>query len=297
MTICRSQEPPHVPNRRTSVIRVTAVVLAALAAGGAWAQASSADVAVGEALARLRTSGDLWVQLSGTDSMDSTVSPVVTDLSWSRRFLPTGQLNVRLDVRSFRNGALAAQTVGDGKTVWRLDVAPNTFAAQLYGTEAGGVPPTYLSTLLQTFTSVSDGPDASLARLVRETYGGSSARFTQWMPACLTPRLLNAGTVNDPNVPGRKFVAGPTVEYAIYSARLPASDRVLAFELGRDAAPQAPNYRLTKVFYSERGPVGNRTRLLEWTVSLSPGTLPGYATFAFTIPPGARPVPIRRPGG
>ena len=279
------------------MIRLSTVVIAALVAGAAWAQPSAADVAVGEALTRLRTTGDLWAQLSGTESLGTTVTPVVTDLMWSRKFLPSGLLSARLDARSFRNGRLAAQTVGDGKTVWRHSVPDNTYSALIYGSEDGSVPPTYLSTLLQTLTSYADGPDGYLSRLLRETYGGSMARFTQWMPASLTPRLLETGAVNDPNVPGRTFVATATTSYAIYAARLPASDRVLAFELERDAVPMAPNYRLQRIYYSERGPVGTRTRLLEWTTSVTAGWLPAYANFTFAIPAGARAVPIRRSGG
>lgn len=255
------------------------------------AQASAPDLAVQQAFASLRTTWNLWLRLDGSETVGSRSTPLTTDLFWSRAANPNGQVVSRLEARTYRNGTLHQRLVGDGVVFWRYDAKANTYGAKPYGNYDGSMPPSYLSDLLQTFTSVADGPDAYLARLLREACGGTGA--TRWMPADLTPFLHTSGSLQDPLVPWRTFDATPKREFAIYNAALPGSDRLLAFELERDADPNPPNYRLAAVAFAERSAVGTRARLVEWRIEVRPNAIPPSADFTFTIPNGAKPIVFR----
>ncbi|MCB8933605.1 MAG: hypothetical protein M9921_06480 [Fimbriimonadaceae bacterium] len=273
--------------------RLLGLLLATTLPAWAAAQPFTPDAAVQQAFAALRPTWNLWLRLDGSDTVGSKVTALATDVYWSRTTNASGQIVTRLEARSYRNGSLATRLVGDGVVFWRYDAAANTYGAKPYGNYDGSMPPSYLSDLLQTFTSVANGTDGYLARLLREACGGATATFTRWMPADLAPLLHTSGSLQDPIVPWRTFDATPKLEFAIYRAALPGSDRVLAFELQRDPDPNPPNYRLGAISYAERGLVGNRAHVVEWRIEARPNAIPPTADFTFTIPAGAKPVVFR----
>lgn len=231
--------------------------------------------------------------MDGSESVGSRITPLATDVFWQRSTNSNGQIITRLESLTYRNGVLVTRLVGDGAVFWRYDAMANTYGVKPYGNYDGSLPPSYLSDLLQTTTSVAQGPDAYWVRLLREVYGGTMASFTRWMPADLAPVQHTSGTLQDPLVPWRTYTASPTLEFAIFDAALPGSDRFLSFELIREADPNPPNYKLGAVSYAERGMVGNRARLVEWRIQVRPNAIPASADFTFTIPAGAKPVVFR----
>lgn len=249
---------------------------------------SEAQRAVDEALGNLRSASSLWLRLDANETTGSNTRARAIHTFWARSFDPQGQMVAKAEMRDFDQGALATRLVGDGLTFWRHDVKANTYSAKRYGAYSGGVPPTYLQTLLQGLTSASEGHGTYLARLLKETYGSSGAHFSGWVPADLGPVLLTSGSRNDPVFPSRTYTATPEREFAMFYAQLPGAERSLVFELDTSSGR-----RLLAIYFAERDTVGRLGRLREWTSTVWPNILPAGVTFEFAIPAGATPIAFR----
>lgn len=247
------------------------------------------EAATQGALAGLRMHPSAWLRMDGQDTVGNVTNRFIGDLYWYSSFDSLGLPVAKAELQEFLNGNLRVRTVGDGVTLWHYDLAKFAYNATTYGSFSGSPPSAYLATLIKGMGAHAEGQTTHLVRLIRETYDGGFAQFKPWIVGGASALLTGGQSMDDPVLGNqRTYVSSAAVEYAVYWTGQPAN-RSLVFEIIGDS--KFGGKIVNAVYYASASAVGNRNRLVEWTMMVRPDVIPAVSNFVFVPPPGAKPIP------
>ncbi|MBC8065945.1 MAG: hypothetical protein H7Y17_14020 [Chlorobia bacterium] len=273
----------------------------ALATASSFGQALSATEAeIDVAFKTLRGSSQALFRLTGNEYFGSTTTPFTSDLFWSRPVpvTPTSQ-DLRIELRESRNGIPMRRVVGDGRHVWGVDFARNTYSTARYGSYDGVKPTDYEQNGLQSMNLLATGQSAWVARMTREIWGGLDAYYRPWIPLSngrSEYTVQGGASTADPVVTTRAYISTVTKTFFIYwLTKGGVATRSLTFEMDENAT--TGNKDLTAIYYSDRSQVGATARLIDWKVDVFSGVLPTPGNFTYVPGAGAKSVAGPRPNG
>ena len=176
---------PLAPHRPTSVKSLLAALCLALSV---LTLAQSDDVArIQTAYQNLRQFPGVDLQVWGSEKLGSQTTDLGAIIEWPWNETAMQPLQ-KITMREYRNGAQVHRTVGDGTTLWSLNLLRNEYIAHNYGVYNGVQPGEYRLDLLQHFNSLSKVPANYAARLLREIYGDVDPAFRSWPPGATAHR-------------------------------------------------------------------------------------------------------------
>lgn len=210
------------------------------------------------ALAKLWTDDSIFLELNGSETIAGNTTRMKTQIWWKSEFDGTGRQTVRMQVLQHQNDVLVQRIVGNGDALYNYNVRSHEYSVSQYGGFGGTRPEFYVRDLLNFSNMVAKGQDAWGTKMLRELFGLGRESYRSWMPG-IRPSELPDGRYEDPVWNERAYVTNPTTDYLLYNG---SPRRSIAFELVDD--PPSDVYRLSAIYFAERGKVGNKNRLVEW---------------------------------
>jgi len=236
----------------------------------------------------LRQFSGIELQGSGNELINSRATNLASDIEWpwdENATLP----DQKISVREFRNGSQISKTIGDGTTLWSLNLLRNEYVAHNYGSYIGTEPSDYRLDLIQHFNVLSKVPANYSARLLREVYGGVSPAFRSWVPGATVTVLSTTSSPQTDPITGRTYTPTPTKDYVMFELS-GETNRSVVFERSNIALPDGSNnWCLANVYIAESASAGNYK--LDLPLTPSPLTqAPPDSDFAFAPPISAKPI-------
>jgi len=265
-----------------------AALAALLACASALTLAQTDDVnRINTAYGNLRQFPGIDLQVWGTQKIGGQNTDLGALIEW-----PWDEANPqpmqKITVREYRNGGLINKTVGDGTTLWSLNLLKNEYVAHNYGTYNGAEPDEYRLDLIQHFNALSHVPANYAARLLREMYGATDPAFRSWVPGATVTVVNDTGTPKTDPVTNRVYTPVPnSKDYVMYELSGPVN-RSVVFERTMQTMPDgSQGWCLSDVYVGEASPSTSLDLDLT-TTALT--TAPSDSDFAFIPPIGAKPI-------
>ncbi len=186
-----------ISNRPTRVKLPLALLLLL---GETLAQAQTPENLIQVAFDKIRSQRSLFMRLEGTEQIANKQHHLMVDAFWDT--IPEGEKIVsKVQVVSYKDDVQTYRVVGDGTSLWNLDLALNEYSVNLYGSYSSKQPDNYQEVLLQSLVAGVVGP-ASFSLACLETFKRDSLRdlrtghtaqapqspttssFTQWATRC-----------------------------------------------------------------------------------------------------------------
>ncbi len=232
----------------------------------AQAQQSPSQARIEAGLEKLRGESQLYLYVEGSETIGSVTNRYKTHLYWQVAELPSQRATTKFQLLQVHENApggplLLQRIVGNGDTVWNYDHQAKEYSALQYGGYGSARPAKYTQNLLQFITSTSTGQAAWATKLLREIHTMGDTTQRSWMPG-VQPYELPDGSTPDPLWSDRVYSGTPTVDHVMYNG---SPRRSIVFELEEDSDTSA--YRLSNLFFTERGRVGNKDRMVEWKLT------------------------------
>lgn len=242
------------------VSALTALSCLAISASAYSAEPAALQFAFGN----LRLKPCVFMQLVGTERVGFTNNNIQVDAYWDST-LAASTGTYRSKISAFKNGFETSREVGNGDSIFVLDVQRNEYGAASYGDVGTGVP---LDNLLQSMVASSQSYNVFPARTLRDIFSSTGAVYKSWYPG-ITP-IEDPDTVtyqDDPVTPRRQII----------------------FHLDHDT------HDLKTIDYNDSIQVGSSVKVVNWTLSFTTyDTLPSGWAFDFNPPAGSRAVQLRR---
>lgn len=184
-----------------------------------------------------------------------------------------GRQSVRTEVLDYRDNQLRKRVAGDGERFWTYDLIGKVYTSTEYGTapHAGKE----RERLFQNMLLRLKGEQTFLAKLLKDTYGGTLNAATAW-----TPWRPNAQVkVESENI--------------VCTATAPSPNR-LTYSLEKTPGF---GYSLKSVDYLEETRISGRVRTTQWTVGIYRNWLPDTTSWTFVPPAGSHSVSVSEIGG
>jgi hypothetical protein len=231
----------------------------------------SARVMMDGALTELGTHNRLTLILNGTENDGGKVHSFSAVLKVGFSLVTSRQV-VQMELLDFRDNQLRKRVAGDGERFWDYDLMGKVYTSTEYGTAryAGKE----RERLFQNMLLRLKGEQTFLARLIKDTYGGTLNASTAWVPW----RPSSSVSVQGENI--------------VCTSTAPSPNR-LTYSL-----QQTPGfgYTLMGVDYFEEALVGNKLRTTQWTVSIMRDHIPDGTSWVFVPPVGSRAVSVSEGG-
>lgn len=255
-----------------------------------------------QTFANLNNKPDVTFVVAGTERVGDLTLPFDTTIVWRRIGIGADRTQ-KLSLVKRVNEQVVQEVRANGKTLYAYDFKRLTYSAtpyhQIKDTRTAdlrdeGYHMRMLSTLARSVSST--GPDSYVARIVQEAMGdpagqtqvmgvASPLHYRSWMPARTPSELLPTlppTTYDDPVVPRR--TRGGDVEYGYtpneqnrYFLYDGSPRRSIVFHVFQpEVDSPLMDFRLERIFFGEASQSGGKSRLTQWTMTITyPTILPG----------------------
>lgn len=225
------------------------------------------------ALAELATQSRLTMTLTGIEADGQKKTPLYVSLGLET-FIVDNRPVPFLEVMDFRSNQIVSRSAADGQRFWNYTVADRTYTSADYATAP--FVGKEKDRLYQNLVLRSKGPQAFIARLMKDAYVGGELTRANWSPW-------------RPNSTVTFDAAGNVV----CTSNLP-NPSTLTYILSRNAGG---TFVLDGAQYVETSVISGRTRSTTWTLTITRGQYPQGTSFQFVPPQGSRAIAISEARG